>query len=302
MTGRFANPAPALRAPTPCVRGFPRTPGDRPMGEDAAAGPRLSVLKFGSSVLSQPDDYVDAAAAIAVEAARNRKVVAVVSAMGHTTDTLLEAACAVTGEPPGTLLGALLATGEDASVALLALALASRGVPAVGLDTRKVPVLTRGALDDAEPMFVDAGLVHAALRKRAVVVFPGFVGEDVSGVPSLLGRGGSDLTALFLGDMLAASEIRLVKDVGGIFPSDPSGREGLAPYAELTWAEARQVGGGVVQPKAIDFAERRRIGFRVTGLGGGAGTWVGESEEAADVAPAGPWTPPPFPETRRTPP
>lgn len=299
MTGRFANPASALRAPRPCVRDFPPTARDRPMDGGVATRSRLSVLKFGSSVLGQPDDYLDAAAAIAVEAAPNRKVVAVVSAMGHTTDALLAAACSVTGEPPDTLLGALLATGEDASVALLALALAGRGVPAVGLDTRRVPVLTRGALDDAEPMFVDAGLVHATLRTRSVVVFPGFVGEDVSGVPSLLGRGGSDLTALFLGDMLAASEIRLVKDVGGIFPSDPRGREGLAPYPEVTWAEARRVGGGVVQPKAIDYAERRRIRFRVTGLRG-AGTWVGGSEEAADTAPAGRWTPPRFPETRRT--
>ena len=295
MARCFATPA--STAPRPCVKVFSRT--DRPRDMGAAAESSLSVLKFGSSVLSRPDDYPGAAEAIAVETARNRKVVAVVSAMGRTTDTLLSAARSVTGAPPDTLLGPLLATGEDASVALLTLALAARGVPAAAIDTRRVPVLTRGALDDAEPMFVDAGVIHAALRTRAAVVFPGFVGEDVSGVPSLLGRGGSDLTALFLGDALAASEIRLVKDVDGIFPLDPNGREGLAPYAEVTWAEARRVGGGVVQAKAIDYAERRGIRFRVTGLGG-QGTRVGGLEDAADGAPTGRWLASWFRETPRT--
>ena len=297
MTGCLATPA--STAPNRCVKDLPRATGDRPGDMEAVAESFLSVLKFGSSVLGRPDDYLAAAETIAVEAAQRRKVVAVVSAMGQTTDTLLAAARSVTGAPPDTLLGSLLATGEDASVALLTLALATRGVPAAAIDTRRVPVVTRGALDDAEPIFVDAARIHAALRTRAAVVFPGFVGEDVSGVPSLLGRGGSDLTALFLGDALAASEIRLVKDVDGIFPLDPNGREGLAPYAEVTWAEARRVGGGVVQAKAIDYAERRGIRFRVTGLGG-AGTRVGGLDDAADAVPTGRWTSSVFGEIRRT--
>ena len=246
----------------------------------------LSVLKFGSSILARPDDYRAAAEVVAAEVARGRKVVAVVSAMGRTTDALLAAARSVSAAPPDTQVGALLATGEEVSVALLTLALVGSGVRAAGVSAARVPVRTRGALNDADPVDVDTGRIRGALRTCDALVFPGFVGVDMSGAPSLLGRGGSDLTALFLGDVLAASEIRLVKDVDGIFPEDPGGRDGLAPYAALTWDSLRRVGGGVVQPKAIDYAERRRVRFRVTGPGG-AGTWVGAP--LAETAPVASW-------------
>ncbi|WP_419935911.1 hypothetical protein [Candidatus Palauibacter sp.] len=142
---------------------------------------------------------------------------------------------------------------------------------------------------DADPVAVDAAQIRATLASHDAVVFPGFVGVDLTGVPSLLGRGGSDLTALFLGDALGAAEVRLVKDVDGIFPVDPRCRgpgphlsdgpgarpaEGQTPCSQLTWAQARTIGGGVVQSKAIDFAERRKLDFRVTGLTG-QGTRVG---------------------------
>ena len=262
----------------------PVTTGNRAPAPLAAAP--LAVLKFGSSVLARPDDYREAAVVTAAEVARGRKVVAVVSAMGRTTDTLLAAARSVAAAPPETQIGALLATGEEASVALLTMALVARGVRAAGVSASRVPVRTRGALDDAEPVHVDTGRIHRALRTRDALVFPGFVGRDASGAPSLLGRGGSDLTALFLGEALGASEVRLVKDVDGIFPEDPDGRDDLAPYAALTWDSVRRLGGGVVQPKAIDYAERRQVRFRVTGPGG-AGTWVGAP--GANAAPAGCW-------------
>ncbi|MDE2751733.1 MAG: hypothetical protein OXK77_14595 [Gemmatimonadota bacterium] len=237
-------------------------------------GDHIAVLKFGSSVLACPRDYTRAAEVIAAEVARGRKVVAVVSAMGETTDSLLSAARSVTPVPSDTMLGALLATGEEASVALLSLALAARGVCAVGFNASRVPLRTSGALQDADPVFVDAGQIRAAFRTRDAVVFPGFIGVDMTGVASLLGRGGSDLTALFLGDALEAAEIRLIKDVDGIFPSDPRSGSAVQPFRELSWDRAREIGGGVVQPKAIDFAERRRLRFRVTGLRG-EGTSIG---------------------------
>ena len=237
-------------------------------------GGRIAVLKFGSSVLARPRDYTTAAELVAARVAHGQKVVAVVSAMGETTDSLLSAARSVTPVPSDTLLGALLATGEEASVALLSLALAARGVCAAGFSASRVPLRTNGALHDADPVFVDTGQIRAAFRTRDAVVFPGFIGVDMTGVSSLLGRGGSDLTALFLGDALDAAETRLIKDVDGIFPSDPRNGDSLEPFRELTWEQAREIGGGVVQPKAIDFAERRGLCFRVTGLKG-EGTSIG---------------------------
>lgn len=251
----------------------------------------IHVLKFGSSVLARPEDYPAVARAIGREVTRGRKVVAVVSAMGNTTDSLLAAARSVTPESPDRLMGALLATGEEASVALLTLALAAERVRAVGFNAWRLPLRTRGSLRDADPVAVDTTRIHAVLGDHDAIVFPGFVGVDETGVPSLLGRGGSDLTALFLGDALGAAEIRLVKDFDGIFPADPRcGRGSGGPHQTsgsgvrtavsrsacptLTWCQARTIGGGVVQPKAIDFAELRGLGFRVTGLSG-KGTSVG---------------------------
>ena len=258
----------------------------------------IHVLKFGSSVLAGPGDYPVVAGAIGREVARGRKVVAVVSAMGDTTDSLLAAARSVTPAAHDRLMGALLATGEEASVALLTLALAAKGIPAAGLNAWRLPLRTRGSLREADPVAVDTARIRAMLASHDVVIFPGFVGVDVTGVPSLLGRGGSDLTALFLADALGAEAVRLVKDVDGIFPSDPrrlagagSHRHGTPrplrqggtgerppagqePYSTLTWSQAQEIGGAVVQSKAIDFAERRGLAFRVTGLTG-KGTTVG---------------------------
>lgn len=245
-------------------------------GAACAAGPLapVCVLKFGSSVLECPADYPRVAEALWAETTAGRKVVAVVSAMGGTTDALLAAARAVAPTSPDSLMGALLATGEDASVALLVLALAARGVRARGTCASRLPILTRGALDDADPVAVDTAQLRAALRESDVVVFPGFVGVDVTGVPSLLGRGGSDLTALFLGHALGGAEVRLVKDVDGVYPADPRTNPGIEAYDEMSWGEAIRVGGEIVQGKAVEFAERNRMRFRVAGLGG-RGTWVG---------------------------
>lgn len=227
-------------------------------------------------MLACPSDYRRVADVLGAEVAGGRKVLAVVSAMGGTTGALLTAARAVMPAPPDSLIGALLATGEDASVALLALALAARGVRAEGLGASRLPILTRGALNDAEPVAIDTARLRAALERSDVVVFPGFVGVDLTGATSLLGRGGSDLSALFLGHALGDADVCLVKDVDGVYPADPRTNSGIEAYDEMEWSEARRVGGEIVQGKAVDFAERHRVRFRVAGLGG-RGTWVGRA-------------------------
>lgn len=243
----------------------------------------LRVLKFGSSVLARPEEYGRAAEEVRAEVAGGCKVVAVVSAMGRTTDQLLAAARAVTEAPADALAAALLGTGEEASAALLAMALDAQGVSVSAFTRTTIPIRTRGPLQDADPVDVDAQRILSVLDSVDVVVFPGFVGVDAAGSPSLLGRGGTDLTALFLGHALGAAEIRLVKDVDGVFPGDPDQKPEAAPFAYLSWEGARRIGGGVVQEKALAFAARHGLGFRVAAPGG-RGTWVGAIDEAPPVS------------------
>ncbi len=235
----------------------------------------VTVMKFGSSLLSGGEGFRRVVAEVSREISAGRRVLAVVSAMKGTTDRLLGDALALSPRPAQRLLSVLLRTGEDASVALLGIALVEAGLNAHVLTAEEFGLRTTGPLHDAEPLDVDLVRLVSCLRAHDVTVVPGFVGKDSSGHPSLLGRGGSDLTALYVAHRLGAEEIRLVKDVDGVFPRDPN-LEGPSCVAlsEASWAEVERVGNGVVQPKALRFAERAGLSFRVAAMAG-TGTWVG---------------------------
>jgi homoserine dehydrogenase len=234
----------------------------------------VSVLKFGSSVLEGSGGFQAAAGKVARELAEGRRVVAVVSAAPGTTDALLRSAGALTPTAPGALLSRLLATGEAASVALLGIALAACGIPARVLDAQGLGLHTVGPPIDADPVDVDADRILRMLEAHPVLVVPGFVGVSDDGEPSLLGRGGSDLTALFLADRLGAVECRLVKDVDGVHACDPRLDPTAPVFRRASWEVVIEVGGELVQEKAVRFARDRKRSFRVAAFGG-EGTWVG---------------------------
>src|SRR5215218_7680541 len=208
----------------------------------------VTVLKFGSSVLRTEEDLPLAVHEIYGEWRRGARVLAVVSAFGDTTDGLLGRAERLCPEPEPSALAALLATGEATAAALLGLALARAGIPASVLDPAQAGLRTQGSGLDAELVAADVPRILAELR-RGVVVLPGFVGRDASGETTLLGRGGSDLTALFLAHSLGGRCV-LVKDVDGLYTGDPSGPGPLPRrFTRVGWQTAHAVGGKVVQPK-----------------------------------------------------
>jgi len=239
-----------------------------------SADSRIVVFKFGSSILSGPGGFRDAAQEVLRAVEQGQRVVAVVSAMSGTTDALLSVAGSLCFRPPDALVSRLLATGETASVALFGIALAEAGLEACPLDAESLGLRTSGPMLDAEPRDVSVAALLTALDGCPVVVVPGFVGVDDSGDLSLLGRGGSDLTALFLANRLGAAECRLLKDVDGIHTADPRGSSSTERLERTTWCRALAIGGGVVQDKALRFARSGGISFRVASLGG-LGTLVG---------------------------
>lgn len=240
----------------------------------AQGGSPLAVLKFGSSVLEGAHGFHAAAEEIACELTAGRKVVAVVSAPPGATDALLRSAGELSPAAPGRLVSRLLATGEAASVALLAIALAERGIPCSTLDAQDLDLRTRGPALDAHPHSANRGLLRLLLERDGVVVVSGFIGVDEDGELCVLGRGGSDLTALFLAVHLEAEECRLVKDVDGVFAADPRHDPTAPVFRRATWDVVMEVGGELVQEKAVRFARDRGRSFRVAAFGG-EGTWVG---------------------------
>lgn len=251
-------------------------------GVSDGLGREVSVLKFGSSVLEGAEGYRAAAAEVLRELSQGRRVVAVVSAPPGATDALLRSAGALTPEAPGGLVSRLLATGEAASVALLGIALAARGVSARVLDAEGLALRTSGPTLDADPREIDAARIHGILDLHPVLVVPGFVGVSDDGELSLLGRGGSDLTALFLAHRLGAVECRLVKDVDGVHASDPRADPKAPVFRRASWEVVIEVGGELVQEKAVRFALERGMPFRVAAFGG-EGTWVGPLGSPVEV-------------------
>jgi homoserine dehydrogenase len=236
---------------------------------------RIIVLKFGSSVLRNETDLPTAVHEIYRWWREGFQVVAVVSAFGNTTDELTQRAHSVCEHPCDELVAALLATGEATSSVLLGLALNRSGIPATVLNAEQAGLGTDGPILDANLTSVNTGCVLDAL-KSGVVVLPGFVGKSRSGTTTLLGRGGSDLTALFLAQQLGGT-CRLIKDVDGLYTSDPNSHSGLATarFSRVSYATAARVGGAVVQRKAIEYAERQRLRFSVSSIGSCQVTEVG---------------------------
>ena len=252
---------------------------------DTAQGAAAVVLKFGSSVLRTSGDLPAVASEIYRHVRDGRKVVAVVSAFAGETDALIAEAAAAGAGVLSRHAPRLISLGEERSAALLAITCETIGLDARILGARAISLRAGGPVNDAEPVGVDADGLRDELARRDVVIVPGFVALGAAGEPVLLGRGGSDLTAVFLAAALGLPETTLMKDVDGVYDRDPAtaGASALR-YRRLDWQGAREVAGRLLQPKAIDFAASHEIAIRVLRLNGDDGTLV--SSRAAAPSPS----------------
>jgi homoserine dehydrogenase len=241
----------------------------------------IAVLKFGSSVLGCAADLDRVVDEIFRHVREGRRVVAVVSAFAGETDRLLAEAARYGERRDGYATAALLAIGEQTTAALLALALDQSGIVARMLHPRELGLLAEGDPLDSVPVELDRERVLSALTRASVLVVPGFIAVNRQGRTVLLGRGGSDLSAVFIAERLQA-ECILIKDVDGLYVSDPA-LPGPPParYCAVSWEEALRVGGELVQPKAIEWARRQRWPFDIAGFGSAKGTHVNDGQSFA---------------------
>ena len=257
----------------------------------------LIVLKFGGSYLRGHADLVRAVHAIYAHVRRGQRVVCVTSAFYGRTDALatsLRSLDATSGSPSSRYVrAALLATGETETANLMVAALDRSGLPAVYADVRKYgPFVEPGT---EEPTRFDASGLERLFAAHSVVVVPGFaaVEDDGERAPALLGRGGSDMTAVLLGRELGCRTV-LVKDVEGLYTKDPSRpTDGVPPrrLARVSWNEALQLGPDILQPRAVRLAKASGLEFEVVGPGhvaGVRGTTVGAARTCARSKPASP--------------
>lgn len=237
----------------------------------------LIILKFGSSVLSHDSRLAVAGHEIYRWVREGWRVLAVVSAIGDETDQLFDRARRFGDSLNDPVVASLVATGETTSAALLALALDRAGLPALLLDAARLGLRARGPALTADPYQIDLAAVTRTFQEYPVAIVPGYVGVGEDGRDALFGRGGSDLTAIFLATQLGAQACRLLKDVNGLYESDPAVFHDLPPrrYKTLPFDAALALGGSVVQPKAVHFAKAHGLEFEVAGLGIGDPTRVG---------------------------
>lgn len=232
----------------------------------ASKAPRLSVLKFGSSVLHSTADYARIAHEIYRHVRTGEKVVAVVSALDGETDGLFALGEDVGHHADGAGIARLVRCGELKSAALLGLALERAGIPTAVLDPHEMDLKAEGDPLDADLTGLDRAKVLARFEHADVIVAPGFFGEAADG-PVTLGRGGTDLTAVMFAHWLDADRARLIKDVDGVYSDDPAKSPDALRFDQLDYQEAREVSRGLVQDKAILAAEDLDVVIEVAALG-----------------------------------
>ena len=226
----------------------------------------LVVQKFGGSSVATPDKIKHVAGRVAATREAGHNVVVVVSAPGDTTDDLIGLARQITDRPADREMDMLLATGEQVSIALLAMALHTRGQEAVSLTgaqalIRTEPVHLRARIDD-----IDRRRVDRELAAGRIVIGAGFQGITGDGEITTLGRGGSDTTAVALASVLGAEICRIYTDVEGVFTADPRVVPGARKLAEISYDEMLEMassGALVLQTRAAELAKQYRVPLEV---------------------------------------
>lgn len=226
----------------------------------------IVVRKYGGTSLATPELVRGVAARVAALAGAGNRVVVVVSAMGDATDRLVALAGQFAERPDPRELDQLLATGEQVSAAVLALALIRRGVDAVSLTGDQAGIEVTGEAGAGTIVRVAPDRILDALGEGRVVVVAGFQGRDGRGELRTLGRGGSDTTAVALAVALGASECEICTDVPGVRTADPRivpDTRAVPSVSYEAMAELARGGARVLHPRSVELAGRHGMTVRV---------------------------------------
>ena len=219
----------------------------------------LVVKKFGGSSVADKERIFNVARRCIEDYEKGNDVVVVLSAMGKTTDGLIAKAHEINPNPPKRELDMLLVAGEQVSVALMAMAMSSLGVPAVSLNAAQVVMHTSSAYGSAKLKRIDAERIRHELESRRIVIVTGFQGINKYDDFTTLGRGGSDTTAVALAAALHADVCEIYTDVEGVYTADPRVVPNARKLAEVSYDEMLEfasLGAKVLHNRSVEMAKK----------------------------------------------
>ena len=246
----------------------------------------LIVQKYGGTSVADLDRFRNVARRVAKTKAQGNDVVVVVSAMAGETDRLLAFTKEATLDPNERELDVLLATGEQASSALLAIVLNALGSPVKSFLGHQIKIGTDSAYGKARIMSVDADKIFAELHAGRIVVVAGFQGEDEAGNITTLGRGGADTTAVAIAAALEADICEIYTDVDGVFTTNPNICAHARKIDRISYDEMLEMaslGAKVLQTRSVEFAKKYGVAVHVrSSFHEGEGTIVCGEEVAME--------------------
>ena len=246
----------------------------------------LIVQKYGGTSVANTDRIKNVAARVAKYRAQGDQIVVVVSAMSGVTDGLIKLAKDIVPLPSEREMDMLLATGEQQTIALTAIALHGLNVPAVSMTGPQAGIVTDSVHTKAKIQNITPKKIHEQLNQGNVVIVAGFQGETKDGQITTLGRGGSDLTAIALAAALKADLCQIYTDVDGVYTADPRIVPTAKKLQEISYDEMLELaslGAKVMQSRSVEFAKKFGVVFEVrSSLNENPGTIVKEETKSME--------------------
>src|SRR5437667_2977556 len=243
----------------------------------------LIIQKYGGTSVGNTERIRNVAARVAKYSAQGEQIVVVVSAMSGVTDNLIKLAKELMPLPHDREMDVLLATGEQTTIALTAIALHSLNVKAASLTGAQAGIVTDGVHTKAKIMNITPKRIHDLLNEGSVVIVAGFQGQTIEGQITTLGRGGSDLTAIALAAAIKADLCQIYTDVDGVYTADPRIVPGAKKLKEISYDEMLELaslGAKVMQSRSVEFAKKFGVVFEVrSSLNDNPGTMVKEETQ-----------------------
>lgn len=248
----------------------------------------VKVHKYGGTSVADPEHIKSVAQRLCQAQDEGFQVVAVVSAMGDATDRLLKMAHEIAAEPPERELDMLISTGEQVSVALLAMAIHELGHTAISFSGPQAGILTDTSHTKARIVGIRTERLTEALDGGNIALVAGFQGISPDEDVTTLGRGGSDTTAVALAAALAADECEIYTDVDGVYTADPNIVPGAQKLDAVSYGEMLEMaatGAEVLMLRSVEYAQKYRVPLHVrSSFTVNPGTWVREGDETMEKA------------------